>query len=232
MGMFDNIRCEYPLPGNPPANAAELDFQTKDLESLLQTYVITPAGVLQLDGANVPFSGTVDFYWSNIVASGPGIYTHDGEDAHHLEYQALFIDGKVTRMEETENRKEAALAFSERDFGMPTLTPEERAEQKKRYAESLLGRTMCIWWGGDTTEGYAAKVVTESDKELVLQTENGKFEIIDRHSRDRTLFDSYEDGKRHRDDREADWDRRKAEYAAKLAARNSAKPDDETAGGA
>jgi hypothetical protein len=36
MGMFDNIRCEYPLPGNPPANAAELDFQTKDLESLLQ----------------------------------------------------------------------------------------------------------------------------------------------------------------------------------------------------
>jgi hypothetical protein len=231
MGMFDNIRCEYPLPGHPPANAAELDFQTKDLESLLQTYVITPAGVLQLDGANVHFSGTVDFYWSNIVASGPGIYTHDGEDAHHLEYQALFIDGKVTRMEETENRKEPALAFSERDFGIPMLTPEERAEQEKRYAESLLGRTICIWWGGDSSEGYAARVVAESDKELVLQTEAGKFEIIHRHMRDHTFFDSYEDGKRDRDERKADWDRRKAEYEEKVAARNRAKRTDETADG-
>jgi hypothetical protein len=193
--------------------------------------VITPAGVLQLDGADVPFSGTVNFYRSNIVASGPGIYTRAGEDAHYLKYKAEFLYGKVTRIEETENRKEAALEFSEKNFGIPQPTPEERAEQKKRYAESLLGRTMCIWWGGDTAEGYTVKVVAESDQELVLQQENGKFEIMHRHSREHTLFDSYEDGKRDRDERKADWDRRKAEYEEKVAARNKAKRGDETASG-
>jgi hypothetical protein len=41
-------------------------------------------------------------------------------------------------MEETENRKEAALEFSEKNFGIPQPTPEERAEQKKRYGESAI----------------------------------------------------------------------------------------------
>jgi hypothetical protein len=43
MGMFDTIYCQYPLP-NP--RHQDLDFQTKDLENLLDTYTITREGRL------------------------------------------------------------------------------------------------------------------------------------------------------------------------------------------
>ncbi len=43
MGLFDTVHCEYPLP-----NAAhqDLEFQTKSLESLLDTYTLTRDGRL------------------------------------------------------------------------------------------------------------------------------------------------------------------------------------------
>jgi hypothetical protein len=43
VGLFDEVRCEYPLP-----NAAHqgILFQTKDLESLMDEYVITRRGRL------------------------------------------------------------------------------------------------------------------------------------------------------------------------------------------
>jgi hypothetical protein len=43
MGLFDTIYCQYPLPD---ARHQDLDFQTKDLECLLDTYTITPDGRL------------------------------------------------------------------------------------------------------------------------------------------------------------------------------------------
>ncbi len=43
MGMFDTVRCEYPLP-EPEHNA--LDFQTKSLDSYLDDYTITRDGRL------------------------------------------------------------------------------------------------------------------------------------------------------------------------------------------
>ena len=43
MGMFDNLRCEYPLPD---AAAQNFDFQTQSLDCLLDDYVITKEGRL------------------------------------------------------------------------------------------------------------------------------------------------------------------------------------------
>lgn len=36
MGLFDDVRCEYPLPSRAHQG---LNFQTKDLESLMDRYV-------------------------------------------------------------------------------------------------------------------------------------------------------------------------------------------------
>lgn len=43
MGLFDTVYCEYPLPD---AQHQSLEFQTKDLECVLETYTITRDGRL------------------------------------------------------------------------------------------------------------------------------------------------------------------------------------------
>jgi hypothetical protein len=213
MGMFDEIRCEYPLPGDAPADAADLDFQTKDLDCLLEKYTITKDGVLQ---GKEHFTGSINFYTNNIVA-GPGIYTADGEDAHHLEYLAVFVDGKISEITEIENRKEPALKYRSMPSEMPTR--EEIERKKQRQAESLIGRKMCIWWGGDFRDPYMATVVAENPKELVFQKEDGGFEIVGRYQRDNCFFDSYEEGKKDKEERAASWAKRKQEYEDELARR-------------
>lgn len=44
MGMFDNIRCEYPLPGLP--DDAHPDWQSKSLDCAMGEYTITAGGLL------------------------------------------------------------------------------------------------------------------------------------------------------------------------------------------
>lgn len=43
MGMFDDVKCEYPLPDEW---AQDLGFQTKDLHCLMDQYTITKEGRL------------------------------------------------------------------------------------------------------------------------------------------------------------------------------------------
>ncbi len=45
MTMFDNIHCEYPLPG-APEKIQNGDFQTKGFECLMDRYTITKEGQL------------------------------------------------------------------------------------------------------------------------------------------------------------------------------------------
>jgi len=45
MGMFDTIKCYFPLPGAPEEIQND-SFQTKDLENLLDNYTITYEGRL------------------------------------------------------------------------------------------------------------------------------------------------------------------------------------------
>ena len=43
MGMFDTIKCEYPLPDLAMPN---VEFQTKSFENVMDSYTITTAGRL------------------------------------------------------------------------------------------------------------------------------------------------------------------------------------------
>jgi hypothetical protein len=87
MGMFDTVRCDYPLPERP--EWAE-DFQTKDLENQLDVYHISERGTLRLVrsfGENTPkpqivdFTGELNFY--NTGAPG------------WVEYDADFVEGRL-----------------------------------------------------------------------------------------------------------------------------------------
>jgi hypothetical protein len=111
MGMFDNIICEYPLPGNPAVS----EWQTKDTPTqYLDTYIIAADGqlwheVYDVEDKSDPnatgwrraagcmtrvnqrrepvsdFRGSIDFY---------------GDDAAGVwwEFSALFDDGKLLNM--------------------------------------------------------------------------------------------------------------------------------------
>jgi hypothetical protein len=51
MGMFDSIRCDYPLPlplevVDKLPDIYEKEFQTKDFENLLDYYILTEEGEL------------------------------------------------------------------------------------------------------------------------------------------------------------------------------------------
>ena len=142
MGMFDYLQCDYPLPGNPPEGVqTATDFQTKNLACLLLHYTITSEGrLVEQGGAEdlTHFTGKVNFYWGNIVASGPGIYTREGEDALSVEYDATFYDGKLTEITEVRNTRERAAKFTSTTF-YETETPEERQLSKERSQEKLIG---------------------------------------------------------------------------------------------
>jgi len=89
--MFDTIHCEYPLP---VAEHQGLEFQTKNLECLLDTYTITADGRLvrhaqrgEFWGARLdhdvewPLHGDIRFYTS--------------KDKEWIEYIARFTHGQV-----------------------------------------------------------------------------------------------------------------------------------------
>lgn len=222
MGLFDYVRCEYPLPGNPPECARDAHFQTKDLTCYMEQYTITAEGRLIHESGtedHSKFTGHVDLYWNNIVASGPGIYTANGEDAHCLEYRVVFVDGRVSSVEVLQDEKQPAAKRKPRVW--PTPTPEEIAEREKRLSESLVGRTICVWWGGNTSKPYDAKVVAENERSIVAKSKERGFEVIDRHQRDNCFFDSLEDGQRHNDDRKAKWEAERREYEAEIAAKKT-----------
>ena len=78
MGMFDYLRCEYPLPDEAPVDG----WQTKDTPNqVLEKYVITRDGrLVDSSGETLSdFHGDVEFYQFNLRRSGTGGHeTADG----------------------------------------------------------------------------------------------------------------------------------------------------------
>lgn len=109
MGMFDYLKVEVGLPDGTSGEGRE--FQTKDLECLLETYTITADGLLlrqqvdmewvsdatvalggylkPIDGSEtiteIPFHGDITFY--------EGL-----NDGVFRDYVARFTEGKLSRM--------------------------------------------------------------------------------------------------------------------------------------
>jgi hypothetical protein len=108
MGMFDWLRCEAELPDGFQFHGK---FQTKDLDSLMNTYAIRADGTLWMTekadiwdiGENdnfIPrfdnFSGDVIFYGSNLTSTGPEGYTTENDEPYwSRDYQGIFNEGHL-----------------------------------------------------------------------------------------------------------------------------------------
>ena len=93
MGLFDNLKCEYPLTekGNQ-----DLDFQTKSFYRFMESYTITVDGFLIHDSkfwgeTKVAFSGKIGFYSSR--------GNHKDKSFEWIEYQAKFVNGKLVEIQ-------------------------------------------------------------------------------------------------------------------------------------
>lgn len=107
MGMFDIIRTNYRLPnievsedltlvfnaGNTKHFGYETEFQTKDLECVLDRYLISSHGRLILTSGqvneDVNYHGRIIFYTTVKKPLGGGYY---------IEYHAKFTDGKLVEI--------------------------------------------------------------------------------------------------------------------------------------
>jgi hypothetical protein len=121
MGMYDELKCEYPLP----EKYQNLSFQTKSLGNFLDKYVISKDGeliVYSFDWEHVPdeerpYFGTPEWDKLNWVGSmktipnEPRKIDHTGEvrfysffdnDEGWIEFVAFFSKGKLIHIEMTE----------------------------------------------------------------------------------------------------------------------------------
>ena len=107
MGMFDHVRCNYPLP-DKEANA--LDFQTKSMPiSLLDNFEITADGKLQheayesgwIDDASAPFGGYIErknLRWEPVNFRGE-LEIHTSHDGLWYSYLLWFKNGCVADLQ-------------------------------------------------------------------------------------------------------------------------------------
>lgn len=134
MGMFDSIKCNYPLPlplevVDILPDIYEAEFQTKDLENLMELYILNEDGSLSYrkreykwkDDDSCFFKGYMEVVREEIVPENfhgvlnfncyetirdSQIYIENGnpEDAVHgtdvsIDYLAKFTNGKLTNIE-------------------------------------------------------------------------------------------------------------------------------------
>jgi len=83
---------------------------------------------------------------------------------------------------------------------------------------------MCLWWGGEDTNGYEVTVVAENQSHWVVECAAHGFEVLRRSDRDTLLFDSYEDGLRDKQERKARWEAERLEYEREIAGKTRAAP--------
>lgn len=114
MGMFDHVKCLYPLP-NEKHNG--LDFQTKSLESLMDNYEIRPDGTLWIETYDVEDQSDpkaeglmrivgcmtrINQEWVQCQFTGELEFrAYDG--GVRLSYRAVFLAGKMRSLRAYEN---------------------------------------------------------------------------------------------------------------------------------
>jgi len=218
--MYDNLVCDMPLPGKRPAwLKAGHAFQSKSLDCTMETYTIAADGAFSVPD----FTGTVDFHWSNVVGSGPGIYTRDGEDAEHVEYQAVIVGGRVTRLEQTSYSAHAAWPASKQQMDFPRPTVEQVAAVRARRQQNWVGHRLYVLWGGQE-KGYWVKVLARSERELCVEIEEtdwchhkGDLELLAVADIDRLIWESDVEALAQRSAEHKQWAAEVAEWESFLA---------------
>lgn len=113
MGLYDYIRCRYPLPVEG-ANA--LEFQTKDTDAqYLDHYEIREDGTLfheQYDpriekDEKAPlgfYSHRENVRWEQIKMTGEIRFYASGDDGSWIEFSAYFLDGNLREINLIEDK--------------------------------------------------------------------------------------------------------------------------------
>ena len=94
MGMYDNLRCHYPLPID---SANDRLYQTKDLDCLMNDYEIREDGTLWHMAYDEPveMTGEVRFY-ELLLEPGQDLNDHTRESGW-IEWSAYFVKGKLAQ---------------------------------------------------------------------------------------------------------------------------------------
>jgi len=93
MGIFDTVRCEYPLPD---PRDQDLEFQTKDLDPALLHYTITRDGRLVRHANRGGWGSRLDRDIEWPLHGDLRFYTHEkSRDPNWIEYVARFTHGRV-----------------------------------------------------------------------------------------------------------------------------------------
>jgi hypothetical protein len=94
MGMFDTLKCEYPLPDKIVQKDS---FQTKSLECLLDNYTISKRGKLVLHRQRHNETSvkefTIDFHGDLRFYTSKGSWEKDNYE--RFEYIARFTEGNL-----------------------------------------------------------------------------------------------------------------------------------------
>ena len=119
MGMFDDIVCKYPLPlPEDPKGYCNNKYQTKDFDNAMDLYEIREDGTLWLrcaeyeyiDGdpnaksliGKLSICKEIKVWWQRIypISNTVKLYAYDCDTNdkydYWIEYNLIFIDGKVT----------------------------------------------------------------------------------------------------------------------------------------
>lgn len=216
MGMYDEIICYYPLPGDTPAYVKPGHrFQTKDTpEQYLKVYTITENG--QFIGED-NYTDEIEFYTSNSTGCwGPVLYTTNGDDAHSVTYVAKIVDGKLVSIQQTESVKEAGISRDGQASPQNVTPPDGYSERYSTDPEKMLGMRLWLqygmgdgWWvdvvyeKGDRILLSAVEETADHDKSLTLEW---------RDSWGRVLWLNPEDSNYQKNSRAAEHDAEKARY--------------------
>ena len=132
MGLFDIIECEYPIPDDRYQN---LQFQTKDLECLLDHYTITRDGRLMRHAKRESHGPEQDVEWP--YHGDICIYDSDPDKAHQLlEYVVRFTHGHVEWIR--------CAGDAEREPCDPIQVPSPAADMQDRLMPDEWGRRLKV----------------------------------------------------------------------------------------
>ncbi|HEY4594677.1 MAG TPA: hypothetical protein VIJ61_19820 [Thermoanaerobaculia bacterium] len=164
MGMFDTVSCEYPLPN---ARHQDLEFQTKNLECALFTYIITREGRLIRRAWNR--SGekqNPDVEW--LLHGDIRFYTSvKTEEPSWVEYVARFTHGRIEWIRPLEEVEKDPGIIPSPDFDA-SLQPYATVEMVRREEEPQPA-------GSEAGEGDAA-----NPEEALLQNLRREREELER----------------------------------------------------
>ena len=186
MSTYDELVCNYPLPGSPPAFIkAGHAFQTKDFDCQLQTYTIHADGSF----SKPDFSGVVHFYTTNWSINAYGFtFTLDGTDWISVEYEAEFAKGRLKSLVEISHESSPALPTSA--YYECKLFP-----KPKNKADFSVGNVLYLLLPGQD-DGYWAEIEAISRFDVCFRTlPDGGLEMQDARCLEGIAFASEADAR-------------------------------------